>query len=280
MEFEIAGIKYEAPNRAAAMKMHYERLAGVKPGGSNTTTSRPPLAKIVAVPQPLKPGPPQLPKTVTVQPPSNVALAQPPAATSSQQAPPQLPVDAVVSYRGARRSLEELPNGFELQVPLKQPEQSRDYILLYLGWTLKDFPHLGTMVKSGVLGVDQLVLDGKIATPLDLMRFVIGEKNAQRPTVSTDITPGCGGYAEKGYVHTIHGKGLKPVAWKSAVPKMQLKPIGLWPTLYLDTPTLATANHIAVRNKTGVQELAYFTNVPRDFIVFTVKSSTNAAAKK
>ena len=93
----------------------------------------------------------------------------------------------------------------------------------------------------------------------DLMRDIIAEKSQTRPTVSTDIDPTCGGYAS-GFIYKMCIPNMREVSWTTAIPELR-EAAGLWPSLYLDAPTLAVANQIAIRNKSGVQEVSFLTPI-------------------
>ena len=174
----------------------------------------------------------------------------------------------VLCYRGDTRKVSDLRGkGFQLWIPEFTADHARDFILLYAGVRKNvmecNFYSLVThRVNMPFFAYKQPVFKLRMD---DLMRGIIAEKSQTRPTLSCDMDSTCGGYAS-GFIYKMCIPDLREVAWVTAIPGLTGS-AATWPSLYLDKPTLADATIIAIRNRSGVQEISFLTPVKFDWIM-------------
>jgi len=205
--------------------------------------------------------------------------SQSPKKATTKIKPPEVVLNAqpaanqfhVICYRGDTREPSQLANGFQLWIPNFTADMARDFILLYAG-IKKNVSEcsFAQMVEKGVVsmpGFKEALTKDKVfkQSPDDLMRGIIAEKSKTRPTVSTDLDPGCGGY-DSANIYKIYVPGLRMVPWTTAIPALTTAK-GLWPALYLNNTHLANSDVIALKNKMGVQELSFFNPIPYKWIL-------------
>ena len=128
------------------------------------------------------------------------------------------------------------------------------------------WPQSKKHLKNGIAEWFQNVVfpDPKFKDGGDFAEYVREQKNQDRPTISTSLDTGCGGYASNIYKFCI--KGLQkypmnekvmgqPVPWK--------KPL----SLYLDQPTIKAAGVVAIDLELQTFEVAFLTQIlPRQVL--------------
>lgn len=176
-----------------------------------------------------------------------------------------------VAYRGDSRDPDDIFNtGFQTWVTrIFSIEDARDYMRYYVGLKTKDELSFKQHIDTGAIEILPQTPTTKLG-PNDLMRNIIAARNKKRPTISTDINPACGGYSEEGFVYRIHIPDLKKRDWSQAFggnPK--IKPLAVWPDLYLNRPTIDDATCIAIFNEIGnaTTELSFLTDIPPECIL-------------
>lgn len=152
-----------------------------------------------------------------------------------------------------------LKQGFEPWVPFTL-EESRDLILHFTG--RKQLQNCSFKSKITLANNEPEA----VGTPLDLKTLIITSKQ-RGPTVSTDPSKDCGGYADgRAYIYKIDCSHLKEVDWTTAIPKMTIRRNSLWPALLLDADTLDKATTIAFKSPGTTQEVTFLTPIPANKI--------------
>jgi len=175
-------------------------------------------------------------------------------------------------YRADDRAPAEIQKqgGFTTRIPEFDINCVRQIISIYAGVkVISDCRDVAALAKQKKLNLQARVVEEESVTPGDLMRWIVSEKDRERPTVSTSISTDCGGFASKGmYRYTIGCSELKPVSWSAAVPGASVVDNVSCPLLYLDADTLGEASVVAVLSKQGgdSRELTFFTPIAADAI--------------
>jgi hypothetical protein len=98
--------------------------------------------------------------------------------------------------------------------------------------------------------------------------FVRGSKNTARPTVSTSLDEGCGGYTT-GYIFKIEVSGLQEYDLDERIMPESAKGMK-WSSdglkVFMNGTTLQTSRLIVIDLKLATKEWAFFTKVPSDRI--------------
>jgi hypothetical protein len=171
------------------------------------------------------------------------------------------------TYRAEGRdpkTIEEA-GGFQLWLPEFTRVNAQELIEIYAGvrtydQTSAEFKHLVDIKR---LNLQPEVVQGQKVNPGDLMRWIINEKDRNRPSISTSLDNDCGGYAKPGkYRYTIDCADINVVAWGGAIPNSGVRENIAFPHLCLNAALLADATMIGVKAKQNAEELTFFTPIP------------------